>query len=91
MLFEACEIGHELIDRIVIVLLDGKFEQVVRVREPRGQCVQHSNDLFEPGPFLAEGLGTLGLVPDIRLFELALNLGQPFRLSVVVKDTPLTR
>ena len=91
MLLEACKIGHELIDRIAIVLLDCKFEQVVRVREPRGQCVQHRNDLLEPRPLLAEGLGTIRLVPDIRFFELALNLGQAFRLSVVVKDTPLTR
>jgi hypothetical protein len=91
LLCEACKIGHEFIDRIAIVLLDGKFKQVIGVGEPRGQRVQHRHDLLEPCPFLAEGLGTLGLVPDIRFFELALDLGQAFRLTVVVKDTPLTR
>ena len=40
---------------------------------------------------LAEGLGTLGLVPYIGLFEFALDFGQAFSLALIVKDTPSTQ
>ena len=39
---------------------------------------------------LPQRLRTLGLVPDIGLFEFALNFGQAFSLSLVVKDTSST-
>ena len=49
------------------------------------------NYAFQLRPLLAECLGTLRFVPDPRVFEFTLNLDQPFRLALVVKDTPLTQ
>jgi hypothetical protein len=40
---------------------------------------------------LAECLGPVRIVPDVRFLELALNFRQAFRLSFIVKDTPLTQ
>jgi hypothetical protein len=37
---------------------------------------------------LAQGLGGFGLVPDLRIFQLAQNLGQALLLGFEVKDTP---
>lgn len=47
--------------------------------------------MFQLAALLAQRLCTLGLIPDIGLFELALYFGEPFRLAVIVKGTPLTQ
>jgi len=36
----------------------------------------------------AQGLGAFGVVPDIGVFELALDFFQTLTLGVVVKETP---
>jgi hypothetical protein len=74
-----------------VILLDGKRQQLVCIAETVRDLVKPDDDLLQPGPLLAECLRALGLVPDVRLFQLALNLGQPFRLLIVVKDTSSTR
>ena len=56
-------------------------------RRQRTQCCDHP---YKPRPLLPQRLRAIGFVPDVRLFELALDFGQAFRLAVVVKDTPLT-
>jgi hypothetical protein len=38
--------------------------------------------------FLAQGLGIVGIIPDIGLFQFALYLNQPFTVASIVKDTP---
>jgi hypothetical protein len=91
LLFEALDIGHERIQRVAIVLFHYEFQQAACVCKASCQRIQGCDNLLELRPFLAEGLGTVGFVPDIGLFELALDLGQAFRLGVVVKDTPLTQ
>jgi hypothetical protein len=40
------------------------------------------------GAFLAQLLGMFGIVPDVRVFQLAADLFEPFYLAIVVKDTP---
>jgi hypothetical protein len=62
-----------------------------RIVEASGQRVEGNDDLFQYRTLLPERLRSIGFVPDIGLFEFALNLGQAFRLSIVVKDTPSTR
>jgi hypothetical protein len=44
--------------------------------------------LFQAGTFAAQGLGILGVVPDIRVFELPVYFFQALALGFVVKDTP---
>ena len=48
------------------------------------------NNGIQASPFLTQRLGPLGFVPDIRLFEFSLNLGQALRLALIVKDTSST-
>jgi hypothetical protein len=40
------------------------------------------------GALAAEVLGALGVVPDVRVFQLAVDLGQAISFLIVVKDTP---
>ena len=89
-LFKSSEIGNHFSDRVAIVLVQRKLQQIIRVRQTRSQRIQRCNHLLEPRPFLTQGLGTIRLIPDIGLFELALDFGQALRLTVVVKDTSST-
>jgi hypothetical protein len=43
---------------------------------------------LEARALAAQRLGTLGVVPDIRLRELELDFLQPVRTTRVVKETP---
>jgi hypothetical protein len=44
---------------------------------------------FEFGALAAEFLRALGLVPELWLFEFALDFGQALLLGIKVKDTPV--
>jgi len=59
------------------------------MRQLGGKARQCANLGFEACAFLAQLLGTLRVIPDIRLLELALNFYQAVRLGVEVKDTPV--
>ena len=54
------------------------------------QAQSEIDDLLELRPLLAQCLRTIGLVPHIGLFELALNFGQALCPGIVVKDTSST-
>ena len=70
--------------------IPNKGEQLVRIPQPAADLVQPDDDLFQPRPFLAECLGALRFVPDVRLFQFPLDLCQPLCLLIVVKDTSST-
>jgi len=53
--------------------------------------VELAHDLGEPRALAVQFLGTIRLVPDVRLLQLALDLGETFRAAIVVKDTPSGR
>jgi hypothetical protein len=40
------------------------------------------------GTFLSQALGPLGIIPDIGVFQLAVDLDQSILFIIVVKDTP---
>ena len=46
------------------------------------------DDPLQLGPFLTQALGVFRIVPDIRAFQFAGDLGQTLVLGIVVKDTP---
>jgi hypothetical protein len=89
--FEAPQVPFDFGCRGGVVFFDRKSEQFVRVPQPVADLVQPDDDLLQPRPLLAERLCALRFVPDVRLFQLALDLGQPLRLLFVVKDTSSTR
>lgn len=53
--------------------------------------VDNADNQIELRTFPTQRLRTFGLIPDVGLFELALNFGQAFRFAIIVKDTPSTR
>ncbi len=59
------------------------------MRQLGGKVRQGSDLGFQARAFLAQLLGALRLVPDIGLFEFALDFYQAVRLGVEVKDTPV--
>jgi hypothetical protein len=45
-------------------------------------------DLFKTRTFTAKFLGALGIVPDLRLLQLANDFRQALVFAIEVKDTP---
>jgi hypothetical protein len=74
-----------------VVFVDRERQEFIGIPQAVGYLVQPDNDLLQLRPLPAERLRPLGLVPDVRLFQLALDFGQTFRLLIVVKDTSSTR
>jgi hypothetical protein len=89
--FEASQITFHFGCRRRVVFFNGQRKQLVRIAQAVRNFVEADDDLLQPGSFLAQCLRALGVVPDVRLLQFALNLGQPFRLLIVVKDTSSTR
>ncbi len=87
-LVERVDIGRYRIDRVFIALFDGHFEQVGAVAQASGELIHVEHDALEQCAFLTQRLGALLIVPDVRVFEFAQDLGQAFFLAFVVKDTP---
>jgi len=53
------------------------------------QAGEGSYLVFQACPLAAKFLCALAIAPDVRLFQLALNLDQAMLLAVEVKDTPV--
>jgi len=89
-LLEPLKIADDFTDRGVVIFFDGHFEEFTGIGQAGRYLVETFDDLLKLRALLPKRLCTLRLVPDIRLFELALDLGQAFRLALVVKDTSST-
>jgi hypothetical protein len=89
-LFESIQVGNHLVDRGQIVLVNRHVEQLSGIIETGRQFIEGLNHFFQRDALLTERLRAVGVIPDIGLFELALNFGQPFRFAVIVKGTPST-
>jgi hypothetical protein len=87
---ETPQVALDFRHRSGIVFFDGKSKQFVGIPQPACNLIQPNDDLLEFRPLLAESLGALGFVPDVRLLQFPLDLGQPLRLLIVVKDTSST-
>jgi hypothetical protein len=85
------EVGNHLCNRAGVILGDGHVEQLISVAEACSQIIDKHNDLLQRRPFLSKRLRSIRFIPDIGLFQLALNFGQALRLAVIVKDTPSTQ
>ncbi|KXK71385.1 hypothetical protein BC89_08215 [Pseudomonas monteilii] len=82
------QLGLDVAYGAFILFLDGHVEQVLAVGQAIGQFVQGLDDLRQHGTLAAQGLGVLGLVPDVGVFQLAVDFDQAVMLVIVVKDTP---
>jgi len=72
----------------LVVLADCEIEQIARFAERVGQRADAADDAIEIRALLAELLRALRVVPDFRVFELARDFFESFRLRIEVKDTP---
>jgi hypothetical protein len=75
----------------VVGIAARKLEQLAAVVQTGRKAGERPYDVVELFLFLAENLGALGIVPDLRVFELAPDLGQACGLNVEVKDTSAAR
>lgn len=88
VLVETCQLGDDIADRALIVLFDSHVQQVAAIGQAAGQLVQGLDDLRQRRTLAAQFLGVRRVVPDIRIFKLAIDFGQTLMLLIVVKDTP---
>ncbi len=73
-MLELLDIGGNAQQRRVIALRPGELEQLARVREPAADAAQRADDGLERLLLLAELLGALRVVPQLRVLELAIDL-----------------
>jgi hypothetical protein len=69
----------------------GELQEFERAGDAVAGAVEPADQRVELGALLAERLRLLGLLPDLRILELARDLYQPLVLAVVVKDTSAGR
>jgi hypothetical protein len=87
LFLELREIADDFVNGFAIVFFFGESQQFVGLAQTRRHFVEPDDYLLKLCSFLAKCLRALRILPDIRLFEFALNLGQSLRFALVVKDT----
>jgi len=90
LLLETRYVALDFCSRIRIILVGRQFEKLAGIRQAGFERIQRDDDLLESRALLAQRLRAIRFVPDVRLLQFALNLGQALRLGIVVKDTPST-
>ena len=87
-LAQALDFAGDVVHRAFVVFLDGHGQQVAGVGQAAGQFVEGLDDLRQLGALTAQILRVFRIVPDVRVFQLAIDFGQTVMLLIVVKDTP---
>jgi hypothetical protein len=93
--FQLLDMGGKCIDvagdcdcRTFVVFRFGELKQFVGAGQAVAESAYAVDDAVKRRPLLAELLRAPGVVPDVRIFELAGYFLEPFAPGVVVKDTP---
>ena len=73
----------------LVAFLLAHLEQLEVVRQLAREVLQRHDDAVELLLFLAQFLGLLGIVPDLRVFQRGVDRPQAFRFGIEVKDTPV--
>jgi len=85
---QTVQLGSHIINGALIIFFDCHVEQVARVGKSAIEVIDGFDNLRQGGAFTAQALGVFGLVPDVRVFELAVYFDETIMLLIVVKDTP---
>ena len=85
---KAVQFVNDTLDSVFVFFLDGHFQQLFTICEAASQLINSADNRFEGRTFLTQFLGISRIIPDIRIFQLALYFLQSFALVSVVKDTP---
>jgi hypothetical protein len=88
---ELAGVALDLGDGAGVGLALGELEQLERAGDAAPDPIEALGDRGELRALAAEGLGAVGAVPDLGIFEFPAYLGEPLALAVVLKDTPLRR
>ena len=75
----------------VVVFLAGQFEQFLGIVDSGAKQAHARADVLEELLFAAEVLGTLGIIPDVRAFQLTGDYFQALLFGSDVKDTSAVR
>jgi len=75
LLFEFLKIAHHFVNSGRVVFLYGHSQQLTGIIETGRQLIDCDDDPLERRAFLAKGLRTCRVIPDIGLLEFALNFG----------------
>jgi hypothetical protein len=89
-LLKPVEIINDFADCGVVIFFDGHIKEFAGIGQTGRNLVESCDYLLECCALLPKGLGALGLIPDTRLFEFALDFSQSLSLALVVKDTSST-
>jgi hypothetical protein len=91
-LLDAARIALDIVDDglrgVLVVFHLDEFEQFVRAFQAFVQRADAVDGLVEQRAFAAQGLRACAVVPDVGVFQLAVDFFQTLVLGVVVKDTP---
>jgi len=76
---------------ILVVLHLRQLQQLAGAGQALLDVTDAVDRLVQQGTLAAQLLRVLGVVPDVRIFQLAVYFFQAFALGIVVKDTPGAR
>jgi hypothetical protein len=76
---------------VLVVLHFRQFQQFAGAGQALFDVADAVDGLVQEGTFAAQLLRVFGVVPDVRIFQLAVYFFQAFALGIVVKDTPGAR
>jgi len=82
------DIDDDRLGGVFVVLAFGQVQQLAGADQAIGQFTDAVDGLVEQRTLAAQRLRAFGLVPDIGVFQLAVDFFQTLTLGVVVKDTP---
>jgi hypothetical protein len=85
------QVGLDLPDGIGVVLLDRHLQQLLGVLQRTLVAIEVADELGEARALPVQLLGMVGIIPDLRLLELALDFCQPLGAPGIVKGTPSGR
>jgi hypothetical protein len=85
---QALDFSGNVIDGGLVFFFGGHQQQVFGIDQPGGHFIQGFDDLCQQGALASQFLGVAWVVPDVWIFELAVNFGQTIMFVIVVKDTP---
>jgi hypothetical protein len=91
LLFETADIAFDADQGFFVILAAGEFEQFGGIRQFLVDVDQRQYDAFQQFLFLAQFLGALGVVPDLGIFEIAVQFFELRCLGIEVKDTSAVR
>jgi hypothetical protein len=87
-LAQTLDLSGNVIDGALVFFFGGHLQQILGVGKAGRHVVEGVDDLRQLRAFAAKVLSVLGVVPDSRIFELAVYFGQTIMFVIVVKDTP---